>query len=584
MAAGALALGSIASPGIAVAGEPPLPGECPAFKPLSQVSEGAMGNGWTVERGTTPTRFRFEVLGVVQDGIAPGRDMVIVEVSDAPGNDMFARIKGIWAGMSGSPVYLGDKLLGAIAYGFSAGPTLIGGVTPAVEMADVLDYGSSSAASKLPSKVAVPSAMRAELATRAGITAAQADGFHRLAVPFSVSGLNSRARTRLANDLESRSIDAIVASSSRAPRTAGVSITSRPAPGGNFAGVVSYGDVTVGAIGTTTYVCGNNALAFGHPLSFQGAVAFGANNANALAVVDDPTLTPFKLANISGLFGKLDQDRLPGVRAKLNSTPALRPVKAHVTNVDTGVSRTGRTDVTMSDWMPSVAPLHLLANMDVVFDHVGRGSSLVNWTIKGVRSNGNPFEVEYGNRYASLGDLSGNSVFQLAEQLSLLQENPFTAVRFTSVEIDASLDDTFRSYMVESAKISRNGGPFRSRSSLTVSPGDNLRIRVTLQRYRGTDVTQTLEVNVPNDVEFGSFGALSIRGGGDFFGGGEPPAAVSSFGQLISSLENADRNDDLIAELSFFDFDTFEPTSTTTDTTRMNAVVEGSLDIQIDVQ
>lgn len=579
--AGALALGSMAAPGLALAGEPPIPGECPAFKALSQVSDGATGNGWTVERGTTPKRFRFEVLGIVRDGIAPGRDMVIVEVSDAAGSDMFARIEGIWAGMSGSPVYLGDKLLGAISYGFSAGPTLIGGVTPAIEMADLLDYGTA-AATKLPATVAVPTSMRAELAARAGISTAQADSFHRLAVPFSVSGLNARGRTQLSNELEARSINAIVASSSKAPRTAGTTISSRPAPGGNFAGVVSYGDVTVGAIGTTTYVCGDNALAFGHPLAFQGAVGFGANNATALAVVDDPTLTPFKLANITGLFGKLDQDRLPGIRAKLNSTPAMRPVRSHVTNVDTGASRNGRSDVTMSDWVPSVAPLHLLANMDSVFDHVGRGSSVVSWTIKGLRSNGNAFQVDYANRYASLNDLSQTSVFQLADQLAMLDQNRFTAVRFTSVDVDASLDDTFRSYIVESAKISRNGGQFRSRSSLAVSPGDNLRIRVTLQRYRGTDVTQTLEINVPNDVEPGSFGSLNIRGGGDFFG--EPPADVNSFGQLVSALENADRNDDLIAELGFFDFDTFEPLSATSDTTRMNAVVEGSLEIGVDVQ
>jgi hypothetical protein len=258
----------------------------------------------------------------------------------------------------------------------------------------------------------------------------------------------------------------------------------------------------------------------------------------------------------------------------------MRPITAHVTNVDTGKSRNGRTDVTMSDWMPSVAPLHVLANMDSVFDHVGKGSSFVSWTINGVRKNGNAFQLEYANRYASLSDVSRESVYQLASQLAELEANPFTAVKFTSVEVDASLDDTFRSYAVESAKISKNGGAFKTRSQMSLSPGDNLRIRVTLRQYRGDTITRTLSLNVPNNVEFGSFGVLSIRGGPDFFG--ETPN-VNSFGQLVSVLENTDRNDDLVADLSFYGPD-FEPSSAVSTSTRMNSIVEGSLEISVGIE
>ena len=544
--AGVLALGSVAAPGIAVAGEPPLPGECASFKPMSEVSVGAMGNGWTVERGTVPERFRFEVLGIVDDGIAPGRDMIIVEVSDAPGNDVFARIGGIWSGMSGSPVYLGNKLLGAIAYGFSVGPSKIGGVTPAVEMADVLDYSTAASSGSMPSKVRVPTSMRASLAARAGVSAADAASFERLAVPFSVSGLNARARTQLTNDLADRSISAVVVPAAKSAKSAGSSISARPVPGGNFAGVVSYGDVTLGGIGTTTYVCGNKALAFGHPLTFRGNTGFGANNANAIAIVDDPTSTPFKLANITGLFGKLDQDRLVGIRAKLNATPAMRTVTSHVVNVDSGMTRNGHTDVTMSDWVPEVAPLHFLANADVVFDQVGKGTSLVTWAIDGVRSNGNAFHLDYTNRYASQSDISRESIFQLAGHLAAIQGNPFTAVRFTGVDIDATFDDTFRSYVIESAKISRNGGTLPRRSSINVSPGDNLRVRVTLRRFQAPR-SPAAGGRRPGRCGVRQLRATHIRGGRDFFG--ESPVR-----QLLRpahrALENEARNDDLVADLS----------------------------------
>jgi hypothetical protein len=570
------ALSAGAAPTLAAGPTPP--GECPQLKPLSQVSVGATGYGWTVDRGTTPKRFGFEVLGIIADGIAPGRDLVIVDVSDVDGNDMISHAGGIWAGMSGSPVYLGNKLLGSVSYGFTAGPSTIGGVTPAVDMADILGYGASPATA--PARVNIPKDMRASLASRAGVSESQAQSLAPLAVPFAVSGLNLRGRSELDKRLAARGLSAIVFSASGASRSAAVTISDRPVPGGNFAGVVSYGDVTMAGIGTTTYVCHNKALAFGHPLTYGGAVAFGANDANAIAVVDDPTFTPFKMASITGLFGKLDQDRLTGIRAKLNGTPVLRPITSHVTNVDTGQSRNGRSDATMNEWVPTVAAFHLLANADVIFDQLGAGSSQVSWTINGVRANGQPWHLNYSNLYASPFDISFESIFQMGNQLAYIQDNPFEAVRFTSVDINAAFDDTFRQYAIESVKISKNGGPFRDKSFVTVSPGDNLTARVSLRRYRGNLVSVDLNVTVPNDAEAGSFGSLSIGAGAASDSG---PVA-SNFSQLLAALQATPRNNELVASLSFSSFDGESTGGGDSDSDSMDAVVVGSFEIGVDVQ
>ena len=112
--------------GVAVAA----PGACADILPLSSVSKGDIGEGWTVVEGTDPQPFDAEVLGVAHDLVAPGRDVIIVRISgatvDAGG--------GVWAGMSGSPVYIGGELAGALAYGFSFGATDIAGLTPAEDM------------------------------------------------------------------------------------------------------------------------------------------------------------------------------------------------------------------------------------------------------------------------------------------------------------------------------------------------------------------------------------------------------------------------------------------------------------------
>jgi hypothetical protein len=357
-----------------------------------------------------------------------------------------------------------------------------------------------------------------------------------------------------------------------------VTVSDRPVPGGNFAAVISYGDVTMAGIGTTTYVCNNKALAFGHPLTYRGAAAFGANNANAIAVVDDPTLAPFKMATIGGLFGKLDQDRLTAVRAKLNSAPTLRPITSHVTNADTGVNRNGRSDATMNDWVTTVAAYHLLANSDVVFDHVGQGSSVVSWTIKGKRANGNPWQLQYNNRYASTRDITFESIFGLADQLAAIDSNPFEAVTFTSVDVNATYTDAYKAYNIEGVKISRNGGPFRDRDVVVVNPGDNLRVRVSLRRYRGDLTTADLEVTVPNNVSSDSFGSLYISGSNPF---ADAPSA-NSFPQLLTALRNAPKNNELVADLEFDSFSGAK--SGDTATTSLDSVVTGEFQVGVEIQ
>src|SRR6185436_12986650 len=133
-AAALAALGALAVPAPARAAAAP-PGSCPAAVPVSQ--------------------FTARVIGVLRDGIAPGLDMIIVE-TDSPA---IRAAGGIWAGMSGSPVYTSDgRLLGAVAFGLSGAPSRIGGITPAEEMLKVLGF-SSAASPQLPARVRLPKSL-----------------------------------------------------------------------------------------------------------------------------------------------------------------------------------------------------------------------------------------------------------------------------------------------------------------------------------------------------------------------------------------------------------------------------------------
>lgn len=146
--------------------------DCPTAVPIASVKAGLKGEGLTVVTGSTPQRFAVEVLGVLDDGIGAGRDMVIIKVSDVAGGHVIDQGDGIWSGMSGSPVYVNGQLLGSVSYGFTSSPSPIGGLTPAADMLDILKLGGSRAAkaerTAAKAEVKLSATARRDLASKAG--------------------------------------------------------------------------------------------------------------------------------------------------------------------------------------------------------------------------------------------------------------------------------------------------------------------------------------------------------------------------------------------------------------------------------
>ena len=300
--------------GVAVAA----PGPCADVMPLASVANGDIGEGWTVVSGTDPQPFDAEVLGVMPDLIGPGRDVIIVEISgptvDAGG--------GVWAGMSGSPVYIdhggGPELAGALAYGFSFGATNIAGLTPAEDMLHVNGLSvSSRAASRVPARIKLPRSVVRKVAAKIGAALPTVGGdLVRLKLPMSISGV---APERYRGDAEAALPEEVPADDEVHARR-GCALRQplrsrgRPRPRRELRRRPLLRRPHLGGVGTTTYVCDGQALAFGHPMLFSGRTSLGAGSADAIAIVPD-ALGPYKLANVTSPVGTLDQDRLAGIRA-----------------------------------------------------------------------------------------------------------------------------------------------------------------------------------------------------------------------------------------------------------------------------
>jgi hypothetical protein len=554
-----LALGAWAAPAPAQAAAAP-PAPCPAAVPVSEVTAGLTGTGYTVSSGTTSQPFTARVIGVLKDGIAPGLDLIIVE-TDSPA---IQAAGGIWAGMSGSPVYTGDgRLLGAVAYGLSAAPSRIGGLTPAEEMLKVLGF-PSAANPQLPARVRLPKSLQQRIAgTGAASVAQAAGGMSQLRLPLAISGLAGQHFDRVAQAVtRSKRLAALPFRAGAAP-----SAPARPAeiaPGGNFAAALSYGDVTVAGVGTTTAVCAEVALAFGHPFTFGGKVALSVHTADALYVQPDNLFGPFKVVNLGGVAGTLDQDRLAAVRARLGAGPVPIPVTSTVSAAGTGLTRTGITLVNMDVDLPTLAALHLLANLDRTLQKIGEGTSLVTWTVTGKTGVGTSFTLTRTNRFASQFDVSFESIFEMLSFLSQIQAQPFVEVHFSKVTITASADELFRQYRIDKVLLKTGTNTYvevNSGTPVRVRAGGSVQLRVQLAPFKNRGPLRDFDFTyrIPAD-RVGSSGVFEVAGGASAFSenafclfdpgacGGE--GAAKNFSQILQALGGQPRNDQLIATMT----------------------------------
>ncbi len=591
----ALTGGSLVVPAQA---EPLGPIDCPAPVPAASITVGMVGTGYTVVKGTTPEPFTVEVLGVLADGLGAGQDMVVIKVSDLPEHHVVDQGGGIWAGMSGSPVYVNGQLLGAVSYGFTLAPSPLGGLTPAADMVKLLNLPTTAApTAPTPApkaSVTLPKHLRIGLAARAGVAAPRGT-LQQLPTPLSVSGLTSRRLGRLQSDAEKagRPFLAYAGSSHRAP--AAIAPSSRPVPGGNFAAALSYGDVTFAGIGTTTAVCGDQALAFGHPMQYAGPVSYGANNANALTIVKDDTLGSFKMASLGADFGTVDQDRRAGLRANLGAVPSTADITVVVKNTDTQKSRVGTTRVVDQTYLPALTAYSIWGDYDAAFDEYGDGRAATSWTINGTRAGGVPFSVSRSNQFASLYSVTDEPAFEPADAADALVNNDYEAVHITGVTFSSTVSTVYQQLHVTKVEASVNGGKYSTRA-LKLKVGDKLKVRVSKRPYRSTTTTtSTLSLTVPKKAR-GMSGSLTVTGGdslgqssdwGDsgclLTGEGCGDSTEGSLDKVISSITSPARNDDLVASLNV-ESDSSSATSSTKTTARQPSTIAGRKSLEVSVK
>ena len=427
--------------------------ECPDAFPVSGLAADQPVTGLTVTKGTEPGEFSGKVIGVLKDGIMPGLDMIMVRLgADTTGVDKRIHDVGIWAGMSGSPVYAEDgTLIGAVSYGLAFGPSTVAGVTPAEDMQELLDAGADPTA-RPAKRVDLPARMEDRIvASGAATESAAEDGMAQLKLPFGMAGVSQARFNKVTKRLDIPGVRMMRMGTT----AAGALDETALVAGGNLAAAISYGDITYAGVGTATMVCGEDVVGFGHPMMWSGPTGLSLHPADALYVQEDPVFSGFKVANIGDPVGTIDQDRMAGIAGFFGALPATSTITSHVTSPTD--ERTGSSYVNLPDWVPDVALSHLLTNEDKVFDGIGKGSGTVSWVVTGKRQDGTPFTLTRSDVYASEFDLTWETAFDLYAALWQLEGNRTEDITIDTVNTDSDLSRDYTVATIEDVSVKQGG-------------------------------------------------------------------------------------------------------------------------------
>jgi hypothetical protein len=329
---------------------PPHPPAQTTFFPLSQIRPGLQGVAYTVFQGDTPQPMGVEILGLLHGALGPDQDMILVRLEGSK-----ADYTGVVAGMSGSPVYVDGKLVGALAYRigqFSKEP--IGGVTPIQEMLQVRDLKSPSRQMLLADRSTAQDPTDSTPAPASNITPTSAYGsIQPIATPLVFSGFSPSALhfwKKYSSGLGMTDISALGGSDSNAKQPGPLR------PGDAVSALLVSGDLEISATCTVTYVDPHHMLACGHPITQFGPVSMPMTKAEVLATLPSP-MNSFKIINTTQTIGAITQDRQFAIMGVFGRQADTIPVVVHLDGVSGVAPRTLHLHVVDQ---PSVTPLAVM--------------------------------------------------------------------------------------------------------------------------------------------------------------------------------------------------------------------------------
>ncbi|MBI3650381.1 MAG: hypothetical protein HY231_04970 [Acidobacteria bacterium] len=513
----------------------------PKLFAVENVRQGMKGYGMTVFQGTKPERFEVEVLGVVKGFANPKQSIIIARLSGGQVDKT-----GVFAGMSGSPVYIDDKLVGAVAYAFPFSKEPIAGIQPIQNMLDQVEKGSDqeprqSAPLSFNTLLGKAESTDSTLATLASLRAVNSGSGQLIpiATPVTFSGVPQKVLDLFADDLRKVGIQPIAglgSSSSNAPMavyddntlTAGSSITAQ----------LARGDFSYDASGTVTYRDGERIFAFGHPFLASGATSWPMAESQVVTVIANLN-NSFKITTTGNLVGAINQDRATCIYGNLGDKPRMIPVKL---TVRTSRNKTETYNFELiSD--PMLAPI--LMRIALTSAILGTERQLGPQTVKvnGRIALKDQPDVVIDNAFSLASGATVLAATSIERPFAVLLNSGFDGLEVRGIDVEVTSSDTRSLGIINRLWIDKT----------EVGRGEKVEIQAFARKENGTEFVERIPVEIPQDAPIGPIVILigdgsslnqadaRMQAGADF--------VPKNLGQLVQAINKLKKNSKLYVKI-----------------------------------
>lgn len=507
---------------------------------VDEIVPGMKGYGKTVFTGDRIEIFNVEVLGILRNWEAKS-NMILIRMSGGP-----LEKSGIIAGMSGSPVYISNRLIGAVAYGWSFAKEPIAGVTPINEMKNTLLNLPLHEKGMLPVSAEwdIPSFSQQSLVTPSTATSSIPQEFTDydaakitltpILSPLVVSGIESDVLQRMKPLFHTYGWYPVQGGSY--DLYPDKPVKSRLVPGASVAAILIRGDLSAAVVGTVTYVDGDNVLAFGHPFLQTGNADLPMASAYVYTVLSSQS-NSVKMASPVDIIGRIHQDRRSGIAGILGASSRMIPCHIEVEG-----SQKLTYDFEIVDNKLLTPSLILMAAQSAVLSterKVGEKSVQIQLSAR-IEGCENPVVIE--NVFYEL-DQSWFSLNHIVQPFTMIINNQFREVHPTRIDLKIRVLDSRKTAYIESVRVDKK----------QVKPGDTLQVDVCLKPFTGEKFYQTVLMHIPEDTLPGSMLNLTVcdatygqalnlgRSAGKYF--------PVNFEQLVHYVENMERNNNLMVRI-----------------------------------
>jgi len=463
--------------------------------PLQDVKVGMKGEALTVFSGTQPEKMEVEVLGILRNMTGPKGDVILVRLhGDKP------EYSGVVAGMSGSPVYIDGKLVGAIAFRIGEmSKEPIAGVTPIEFMLEISEYDKTPGAdvqlaNSRPSSPAPTSGPGQ--APELGGARPVASYLTPIETPLVFNGFSEEAIRQFAPQFAQAGIVPVMGAGAS-------SDVKQPEPivaGSSVGAVLVRGDMDIAATCTVTYADADHLLACGHPFLNFGPVDMPMAKSQVLVTLSSQ-INSFKIANTTETVGSFVQDRKSGILGRFGRQPHMIPVTLNVSNQ--GRTRTLHFEVLNNARMTPVAMMASVFN--AVQGTNAYGDDITFHVAGSIDVHGYP-KITIDNMYAPQEGTGAPAGVQVAmavgDRFNRIFDNPYQKPEIQGVNLDVSMLNERRAARLESART----------DAVEARPGDTITVETVLRPYRGEAIVRPIAVKIPASVPRGTMRILICDG------------------------------------------------------------------------